>query len=991
MQILCMEGSIIKLFDKLHFYEIMIKENGSINESELFNYLIRGDGTCSKETSEFLDQDFYSPYLNLQADTQIYSNYEQTMSFLIEIQFEVLPEFRSINYSPIGFELIFESPSKAVSCVQILASKDSMNLHDKKYTFTVKDPVFIGQMTNYIFYFGKVSIKALVRCGDNSFCSLKRTKTSSNVIGIYTDKDIDDKPLKYDLCLGHVLRETCIKRYENQNHYTFIIHPLPAIYDSMYSDLNILQLDHDSKEYVRDAKKKGKKFIKIGHHTYPTNLLSEEDGLIDSVLVHNIESHQHQKLNRDIIIKMVQPKNSHILYLGLLKEPNENNTCPIKSLGRVGCPCKGECIDCYSEQQMTDPSKPLNYIPLKPINDGTGLEMSRGCINKFFAPYEFDKVKIRSMFQQQSLANFRKNKYSLDDRRLPKNNVFFNRNILPGVCIIIQKSEIENKFDIKLKFVDQHHTAKALIFPLNKYLVKVYTYTHINASINPAQKLELTPIKLTFVHQKLIEVTNSLEMKSIEFNNYFIVVTPMLNNSFCAKPTDCIDEGLLNNQVKCVPCNKLIISLPILNQKRILTSRSGKCTGSDNYDVFEDILWYLLQGKVSLNSSKIVNKFRESKLISGIIPEYFNLESILLPYHAMINENEPAFRPNNAQDFWDTSTLSILIFILGSLMISIAMDFYLKYKAKEFILKTNYKKRILFYISISVDDIAQKKILSILKEYEALKEILPEVKFNIITFSTNSVLRESLLENADLICYVCITSKDINNLDNIIEFGKNSFQHDYNRIQIGRYRFKSINLTFNKRIEKCLYLTEENYLYERKSLFELESQKTSSSFVGKNSNQTSTKNSTNASSYYKLPSQNSRFIHLLFSGTECFMISNKSRYTSLKLRPFYPFYTCCIDFYKKLLKKINSSKFRQNTYELYSEYIIEKKSKQIASRLDKILCQKNMQFSEDIEPSKIIDDEMIFADELGDDYSLSFVNQDPKLCSEDSKLLIKYN
>jgi hypothetical protein len=190
------------------------------------------------------------------------------------------------------------------------------------FQFTLKDPKFVDQNRKYIFYFGKVSVIGLVECTDGSqqLCSEVNTRVVSDDIGIYTDRPIDPEPLKVDLCMGHVLKQTCIKLYDygtskSPNQFAFIIHPIPKEFSGVYADLNILELDEDHKQLLAHAIKTEQTHVDTGMKSYPTHLLTPEQGVLDSILVHNIESYQYQKLKRDIVIKLVPKTSKDIYYL----------------------------------------------------------------------------------------------------------------------------------------------------------------------------------------------------------------------------------------------------------------------------------------------------------------------------------------------------------------------------------------------------------------------------------------------------------------------------------------------------------------------------------------------------------------------------------------------------------------------------------------------------------------------------------------------------
>ena len=145
----------------------------------------------------------------------------------------------------------------------------------------------------------------------------------TNDIGIYTRSEIDPGPLEYDLCNGHVLKQTCIKRYDYGSDrkspmpYVFIIHPLPKEFRAIYADLNINELEEDHKKLLKMAIEKEQTHVQLDAHSYPVNSLIDQlknTDLLDSIMVHNIESYHYQKFNRDVIIKLVQQKHKEIYY-----------------------------------------------------------------------------------------------------------------------------------------------------------------------------------------------------------------------------------------------------------------------------------------------------------------------------------------------------------------------------------------------------------------------------------------------------------------------------------------------------------------------------------------------------------------------------------------------------------------------------------------------------------------------------------------------------
>jgi len=135
----------------------------------------------------------------------------------------------------------------------------------------------------------------------------------SDHIGIHTDQPIDPIPLKTDLCMGHVLQQTCIMLYNYgtsklPDKYAFIIHPIPKEFSGIHADLNIIELEEEQKKLLQNAIENEQTSVDTGFNSYPTHLLTQEQGLMDSILVHDIESYQYQKLKRDIVIKLVPYK-----------------------------------------------------------------------------------------------------------------------------------------------------------------------------------------------------------------------------------------------------------------------------------------------------------------------------------------------------------------------------------------------------------------------------------------------------------------------------------------------------------------------------------------------------------------------------------------------------------------------------------------------------------------------------------------------------------
>ena len=77
------------------------------------------------------------------------------------------------------------------------------------------------------------------------------------------------------------------------------------------------------------------------------------------------------------------------------------------------------------------------------------------------------------------------------------------------------------------------------------------------------------------------------------------------------------------------------------------------------------------------------------------------------------------------------------------------------------------------------------------------------MKIQIIDFKENYKQREESLLAADLIVYVCCTQKEIDELNEPVKIGYNSYHHDYNLIHFSEFfKLKSINVTFNPHVDE---------------------------------------------------------------------------------------------------------------------------------------------------------------------------------------------
>jgi hypothetical protein len=111
-------GSVIKLFNRFHFYELVIQGANQKPVVNSFKYTVNGEGKCFASV-ETLDAEAKAAFA-VKAAASIYSNFEFTLSFLNEVELEVLDDLAGRLR---GVQLEFEAPDGEVSCVQIIPDK----------------------------------------------------------------------------------------------------------------------------------------------------------------------------------------------------------------------------------------------------------------------------------------------------------------------------------------------------------------------------------------------------------------------------------------------------------------------------------------------------------------------------------------------------------------------------------------------------------------------------------------------------------------------------------------------------------------------------------------------------------------------------------------------------------------------------------------------------------------------------------------------------
>ncbi len=149
-------------------------------------------------------------------------------------------------------------------------------------------------------------------------------------------------------------------------------------------------------------------------------------------------------------------------------------------------------------------------------------------------------------------------------------------------------------------------------------------------------------------------------------------------------PSYCIDEGVDNNQVLCVPCNKLLIFLPIINREKMLTNETKKILENDPN--FENLLWLSLLNQTTVNNNlkKSLAQLKKEEIYAGVAPNYFRVENYLSPYFCPDKELPPV--SVIVHKYYFRFFIPVMIVFMLILVI-ITLDFYFIHKAKELLSK----------------------------------------------------------------------------------------------------------------------------------------------------------------------------------------------------------------------------------------------------------------------------------------------------------------
>jgi len=230
-----------------------------------------------------------------------------------------------------------------------------------------------------------------------------------------------------------------------------------------------------------------------------------------------------------------------------------------------------------------------------------------------------------------------------------------------------------------------------------------------------------------------------------------------------------------------------------------------------------------------------------------------------------------------------------------------------------------------------VNEKCQDILKSIVKKYNGLEKIIPDIKFQIISYKTHSLGRATQLDEADLIVYVCGCIEEIEKLSRPIEIGKTEWDHEYNKIHFGKYQSKTINLKFDVSSKSTANLIDKAS-YKNITL---------STNIDNQTPILANEHTNLTARFLNLPAENKEFICCILPGHKMYQnLTDKSHFSyQYKLRPLFPIFTCFKIVYNQILKKFKRTSYMDYNYELYSEHVLRKISNQIAIDIQQNLIE----------------------------------------------------
>ena len=130
------------------------------------------------------------------------------------------------------------------------------------------------------------------------------------------------------------------------------------------------------------------------------------------------------------------------------------------------------------------------------------------------------------MFQMKSLSIQRNKTFELSNA-LQKNERFYNRDLLPRICMSSNNEQNVYLFDIDIFFNDYHKVGESSLVNSTKYKLRIYSYEFADPSnilsVFSDDLLQIKP-KLVLDETKLLKPIEMIQIKSLVQSKYIFEV-----------------------------------------------------------------------------------------------------------------------------------------------------------------------------------------------------------------------------------------------------------------------------------------------------------------------------------------------------------------------------------------------------------------------------------------------------------------------------------
>lgn len=231
-----------------------------------------------------------------------------------------------------------------------------------------------------------------------------------------------------------------------------------------------------------------------------------------------------------------------------------------------------------------------------------------------------------------------------------------NRDFLPRLCIDFKYGEAKGFYKLKILFNDFRRVAESSVLNTTYYRLNLYEYNYVDKNIHKKAydkkylfRLDVKPIAFIdpISSKQLVEITN------LKKGKYFLELQVKQKSKFCPQIDECVDESALNNEIRCVKCNRLLIKFDLQSK---MVSDSSMAEPKNKYSrehchKFKPQINVLhLDTNVNLNSFKCPREstvlanlidnsnfdlneiFFKTETLAGILPGNYNLSLIMLPF-----------------------------------------------------------------------------------------------------------------------------------------------------------------------------------------------------------------------------------------------------------------------------------------------------------------------------------------------------------------------